>query len=271
MKKFYFLPLCLLFLINSSFAQTPLTEAVDFEVTTVHGEAINLFELLDEGKHVLVDFFFTTCGPCIESVPTLNQSFEKYGCNKSDIFFVSIDAGDNDQQVLDYEESYGGLLPSASGTQGGGDAVVSSYGITAFPTVVLIAPDRSIIAQDIYPVTHANLDGQINGVAAIAENPTACSSVVSTNDLKLDEDMVISPNPVMDDFSISFALPEAKELQLEIFNYLGQNVYSNGFVNFNQGSHTIQVSAQQLSNGYHALRLTDRSGKTFTKKLVVQH
>ena len=95
MKKLYASLVAVIFCFNLGFAQTTsLTEAVDFTVTTVHGEEINLFALLDDGKHVVVDFFFTTCPPCIASVPKVNESFEKYGCNNGDVFYVAIDVGD---------------------------------------------------------------------------------------------------------------------------------------------------------------------------------
>ena len=135
-------------------AQTNLTTAVDFTVTDIHGNTHNLFNYLDNGKHVIVDFFFTTCPPCIASVPILNQAYTDYGCNTGDIIFLSIDNGDSDSEVMQYEINYGGLLPSASGNDGGGNAVVSSYGISAYPTVILIAPNRTILEQDIFPVSN---------------------------------------------------------------------------------------------------------------------
>ena len=153
MKKLY-TTLLLSFTIVSLNAQTSLTTAVDFTVTDVHGETHNLFSILDEGKHVIVDFFYTTCGPCQASVPTMNQAYTDYGCNTGEIFFLSIDNGDTDAQVLQYENQFGGLFPSVSGIDGGGSLVVSNYGIGAYPTVILIAPDRSILEQDIFPVSN---------------------------------------------------------------------------------------------------------------------
>lgn len=43
---------------STSFAQTNLTTAVDFTVTDTEGHTYNLFDILAEGKHVLIDFFF---------------------------------------------------------------------------------------------------------------------------------------------------------------------------------------------------------------------
>ncbi|MBT3417921.1 MAG: TlpA family protein disulfide reductase [Flavobacteriales bacterium] len=153
MKKLYTILLLSLSLVSLN-AQTSLTTAVDFTVTDVHGNTHNLFTYLDDGKHVIVDFFFTTCGPCISSVPTMNTAFTNYGCNSGEVIFIAIDDGDSDAEVLQYENDYGGLLPSVSGIDGGGNAVNSAYGISAYPTVILIAPDRTILEQDIYPVSN---------------------------------------------------------------------------------------------------------------------
>lgn len=43
-----------------AFSQTPLTQAVDFTGTTLDGTEFNLFEKLDGGQYVCIDFFFTS-------------------------------------------------------------------------------------------------------------------------------------------------------------------------------------------------------------------
>ena len=43
-----------------SFAQTNLTEAVDFTATDIRGNEINLFTILEGGQYVCIDFFYTT-------------------------------------------------------------------------------------------------------------------------------------------------------------------------------------------------------------------
>lgn len=49
-----------LFVATVCYAQTPLTTAVDFTVTDFNGNEFNLFEILDGGQHVVIDFFGTT-------------------------------------------------------------------------------------------------------------------------------------------------------------------------------------------------------------------
>lgn len=49
-----------LFVATLSYTQTPLTTAVDFTATDFNGNEFNLFEILDGGQHVVIDFFGTT-------------------------------------------------------------------------------------------------------------------------------------------------------------------------------------------------------------------
>jgi hypothetical protein len=59
MRKFT-LAIALLFSVTFAFSQTTLTTAEDFTATTTDGEEITLFEILDGGQYVCIDFFFTT-------------------------------------------------------------------------------------------------------------------------------------------------------------------------------------------------------------------
>jgi thiol-disulfide isomerase/thioredoxin len=271
MKKLNTLLAGLLLLINVSMAQTNLTTAVDFTVTTVHGEEIQLFELLDAGKHVIIDFFFTTCPPCIASVPTMNESYEKYGCNKGDIYYISMDAGDTNAEVLQYETDYGGLFPAISGTEGGGDAVVNAYGIGAFPTVILIAPNRDILSQDIFPVTHTNLDAAITG-AGLTENPDACEeSPVGVDELDNNIAAIHNtfPNPASLSTTVEFSLREASEITVEVFNIMEQNVNTLATQQYAIGKHVVNVPVSDLANGTYNISLTSPDGLVANTKVSV--
>ncbi len=46
------------FSMTFAFSQTPLTTAVDFTATDTEGNEVNLFEILDGGQYVCIDFFF---------------------------------------------------------------------------------------------------------------------------------------------------------------------------------------------------------------------
>ncbi len=129
-------------------AQTTLTEAVDFTGTDCYGEeVINLFEILDRGQHVLIDFYFYSCPPCQTAVTRAVEAYEAFGCNKHDVFFMEVTHVDNDDICQWWAEKYGVQYPTI-GKDGGGVAIQQAYGIPAYPTFVLIAPDRKILLQD---------------------------------------------------------------------------------------------------------------------------
>jgi len=136
-------------------AQCPLTEAVDFTATDIHGNSINLFEILDGGQYVLIDFFNTACGPCATIAPYIQESYESFGCNDFDITFIAIDKGNDNASCLEFEELNGIEIPCISGTDGGGTLIHNDFQIPYVPLLILIAPDHSIILQEITPINNA--------------------------------------------------------------------------------------------------------------------
>ena len=147
MKKFLSLILLIILGFNVK-AQTSLTEAVDFTGTDCYGEeVVNLFEILDRGQHVLIDFYFYSCPPCQTAVTRAVEAYEAFGCNNHDVFFMEVTHVDSDEICQWWAEKYGVKYPTI-GREGGGDVIQQLYGTKAYPTFVLIAPDRKILLQD---------------------------------------------------------------------------------------------------------------------------
>lgn len=136
------------------FAQCPYTTAFDFQAVDCHGTQVNLFEILDGGQYVLIDFFFTTCGPCQQATPKIVESYYAFGCNMHDVYYMEISTSDGDAACQTWAANYGVEYPTIS-TAGGGGTICNTYGISQYPTVILIAPDRSIVIQDLWPINNA--------------------------------------------------------------------------------------------------------------------
>lgn len=136
------------------FAQCPYTTAFDFQAVDCHGTQVNLFEILDGGQYVLIDFFFTTCGPCQQATPKIVESYYAFGCNMHDVYYIEISTSDGDAACQTWAANYGVEYPTIS-TAGGGGTICNTYGISQYPTVILIAPDRSIVIQDLWPINNA--------------------------------------------------------------------------------------------------------------------
>ena len=137
-------------------AQCPLTQAVDFTATDCHGTEVHLFDILDNGQAVLIDFFYTTCGPCQQATPKVVESYYAMGCNMYDVYYMEITCRntDTDEVCQTWCQTYGVEYPTISGPAGG-VTICNQYGIPAYPTVILIAPDHQILIQDLWPINNA--------------------------------------------------------------------------------------------------------------------
>ena len=137
-------------------AQTNLTQAVDFTATDCHGTEVHLFDILDSGQAVLIDFFYTTCPYCIQTIPYMVQSYQALGCNMYDVYYMEISCRgtDTDQVCQNWCQSHGVEYPTISGPAGGSN-ICNQYHIEYYPTVILIMPNREIVIQDLYPISNA--------------------------------------------------------------------------------------------------------------------
>ena len=233
-------------------AQCPLTKAVNFTATDIHGTEIHLFDILDGGQYVLIDFFFTTCVPCQQITPKMVESYYAMGCNMHDVFYMEIAFGDSDANCLKWVEKYGVEYPTISGVAGG-TAICNQYGLEAFPTVILIAPDRSIVIQDLYPIPSAQTvisELEKHGLQQYECGPTNVDEF-SANSFSL------YPNPANDFVKIS-----GKDIDnVMIFNIVGQKV--EGFTVSND---ELKIDVSSYDNGIYFVKVGDK-----TQRFVVAH
>jgi thiol-disulfide isomerase/thioredoxin len=161
------------------YSQTPLTNAVDFTHTDLDGNTHNLFSLLNSGKWVAIDFHAYWCGTCMTLAADFGQSFQDYGCNTSDVFFMTIELEGTTNQCEDFDNNYGGghevpYLCNAS-------SIHNDYGIQAFPTIILINPNGVIVEQDIWPF---DTNIMASTLASHGLNPSTCSGTVSVQEME---------------------------------------------------------------------------------------
>lgn len=176
MKKILTLVFALLLSIGVS-AQTQLTEAVNFEATAHNGEKIELFDILDGDQYALIYFYYST-GPAQVKAPitSLVDAYYSLGCNSEDIYFMEVSDKDHNQSTDEWISTYKVPFPTIhTETKGDtGDSITAKYQVTQWPTVILIAPDRKIVLQDIYPITSAeDLVKQLTTNYEIEEKPCA--------------------------------------------------------------------------------------------------
>lgn len=199
--------------------------APNFTVIDTHGDTLTLYELIDSGHTVVLDFFYTTCGPCQYYSPQVNLAYEKYGCNTAKTFFMSIDYNDTNAEVEAYDEQYKIEFPSVSGLNGGGNGVVNLYGIQGFPTFYVIDATKKIIDQITPPTLQVfNFRFQQLGIL-----PADCLS--GGHEPGTQEPLSLYPNPVSAGGEINIQLPgiESGMARYEILNILGQSLQTGAW------------------------------------------
>ena len=166
------------FALITSQAQVSVDIAPDFSVKDLESNKHNLYEYLDAGKFVVIDFFTTGCQSCQIFAPILSSSYEYFGCNFGNVIYLGINYGADNAAVAEFEQLWGVLFPSVSGLNGGGNAVVNAFGVYSYPTIILIAPDRTIVNKQMWSAAISLedlLDEVNNAILSAGGTPLLCT------------------------------------------------------------------------------------------------
>jgi cytochrome oxidase Cu insertion factor (SCO1/SenC/PrrC family) len=246
----------------------------DFTVTDIHGDTYNLSQIAAQGKWIVLDFFFTSCPPCQATVPYFSELHEKYGCNEGDLFCISVDTGDSDADVLSFENTYsvqGGFspAPAASGTEGGGNAVVSDFGISAFPTYCLIDPNMVLQNSDIYPIPNIGAFETAFASAGFSPQVMSCGGLSIDNaELALNE-ATLFPNPSTSATTLSVSLESSMDVNVVVYNMLGTQVSMDAFAGA-EGVNEFEIPTEELAVGQYivSVSLGDQAARQLNLSVV---
>lgn len=112
------------------------------EFTLINGAKLAVNEL--QGRPVLINFWATSCKPCIEEIPELTQLYVELRPRGLQIIGVAMPY-DPPARVLEFSKRYGIPYPVALDIDG---RTISAFGdVAAVPTTLLIAPDGRILLR----------------------------------------------------------------------------------------------------------------------------
>jgi hypothetical protein len=80
--------------------------------------------------------------------------------------------------------------------------------------------------------------------------------------------LTVFPNPVRDQGTVEYELPEASKVELTIYDLLGRRVTTLVRGTKEVGQHAAKFDASQFTSGVYFARLR-AAGKTRTQKIVV--
>lgn len=107
----------------------------EITVVTVDGETFSLSEVLKTKKAVVINFFFTNCGPCKSEMPYFEAAHKAYGDEVAFIAVIPGYLGENDQKATAFRDQYGLTFDVAYTEK---TDLVDDFHITAYPTTAVI-------------------------------------------------------------------------------------------------------------------------------------
>lgn len=119
----------------------------DFTVPkgNLDGTDAKISDYVGKGKYILVDFWAHWCGPCHMQIPYLRAVYDKYKGDKFDV--LSIAVWDKREETI--AEIQKGNMPW-SHIIDAQNIPINLYGIRGIPQIMLIAPDGTIVARDLF-------------------------------------------------------------------------------------------------------------------------
>lgn len=128
-----------------------------FSLADLDGSPIHLRDL--RGRPVIVNFWASWCGPCVEEFPLLRDATVRHAGHG--LVVVGIVFGDRSEAARDFMERNGATWPAAMDP---GGSVASAYGILGPPETFFIGRDGTIVARQMGPFSAASLEQKLAAI-----------------------------------------------------------------------------------------------------------
>ena len=138
-------------------AATVGSVAPDFSLADLDGAPIHLADL--RGRPVIVNFWASWCGPCVEEFPLLRDAVAEHGDDGLAVIGIVFD---------DRSEAARGFMrrneASWAAAMDPGQRVADAYGILSVPETFFIGRDGTIVARQIGQFSASSLDEKLAAI-----------------------------------------------------------------------------------------------------------
>ncbi|MCJ7448518.1 MAG: TlpA family protein disulfide reductase [Bacteroidales bacterium] len=115
--------------------------AIPFKAVTLKGDTV-MFPKDFKGKYILLDFWSTSCPPCINDIRNCYRDlYKKYNGDKFEILGIADDPKNKVERFVSQNMIKWPMIPAPN------SPIQESYRITGYPALYLIDPDGIIISK----------------------------------------------------------------------------------------------------------------------------
>lgn len=239
--------------------------AMDFTITDCNGSGPHhLYSDLNSGKVVIIEYFMTSCSPCIvagnalESMKT--KLLQQYpGKIKAYAFGFnnSYSCGTVNNWVTTNSIT---SIPSDSGA-----TQVAYYGGMGMPTIIIAGGiNHQLLGAPYVGFTVSDTTQMAANIRSFLSQPQN----VSEHQLSL-SGLSIYPNPTEDQVHISFVAKTIIPIQISIYDITGRIVREQNHITI-PGSNTINLHELDLANGNYTIRFKTDSEVLYRRLSVIQ-
>jgi thiol-disulfide isomerase/thioredoxin len=116
-----------------------------FNAVTIENDEFNL--ALFPGKHVLIDFWGTWCGPCVRLIPDFRKLNADYKDRNFQLVSVAFDSDFDEVKNFTVENQMDWMHIFVDQNRREENSLVELFRVTRFPTKILIDPSGKILAR----------------------------------------------------------------------------------------------------------------------------
>lgn len=139
-------------------SKRPSQVALPFSLKNIAGKTVSLSDF--KGKYILLDFWASWCRPCRQNNPVLKMINQKYKSSNFELISISADTNPISWESASKQDSLDWVnLSDLKGIESG---VATEYGISSYPTYILIDPSGKIILRTENEIE--KIDGELQGI-----------------------------------------------------------------------------------------------------------
>jgi len=239
----------LLYLISIQFTYSQ-TYATDFTENDCSGVSHNLFNELDAGNIIVIDWIMP-CGPCATySYPAYDavQSFSSSHPGKVH-FYIADDYANTSCQILNnFANSYNMTISTIFSNA---NITMSDYGVDGMPKVVVLAGSNHLVYLNknddkiTYLNVHTAISQAISDGLSSIQNPKENPFTIK-----------VFPNPVKNNLTVSYTSKGNEEIKIEIIDLLGKSmILKNNLISL-EGSYSETLDLSSFKGGMYFIKIS---------------